>query len=41
MKSRRWFVTVGVRVALMVFASYLIVPTVAVAVVAPPSATGS
>ena len=40
MKSRIWFVTVGVRVALTVFVSYLIVPTVVVAVVAPPSATG-
>ena len=41
MKSRMWFVTVGGQVALTVFVSYLIVPTVVVAVVAPPSATGS
>ncbi len=40
MKSRMWLVTVGVRVALTVFASYLMVPTVVVAVVAAPSATG-
>ena len=40
MKSRMWFVTVGVSVALTVFDSYRIVPTVLVAVVAPPSAHG-